>query len=173
MPKSYKSQLFIAIGLLLFCFVSNAQKIQYKTHIDSAGTVIIKGGKTTILKVDTAFIDHVIINQTAKAGIYLISAILTKDSSGIYTTKYKFAPAEDLGSFNINISIQFDKPIIENKNQDYIDADYGIAQCSGGYDSKLRLLNIRGIITSRSCTIRIQSKDILFANIYGVEGKIN
>ena len=163
-------RLILSMIALFFFLGSNAQNKKYNTHIDTAGSVEIKGGTTTILKADT-----VIINQTIRTKVYYWESISEKDTSGLYTTSYLFAPRppNNPGVFLVNIRMRFNKPLLPDHNGMLFSIpDAAVVQGQYGVDPDSSGLTLHGQITGNTLTIVVKSKMPLFATIYGVDGRI-
>lgn len=163
------------IGFLLFSSLTNAQVKKgnniYKTTIDTAGRVEIKGGTTTILKADT-----VIINQKIRTNIYYLGSTVSRDTTGAYMTSYKFCPEDNAGSFPINITIYLDKPFVPLTKNEPIYAD--VAGTGGGMTQLMisktpdyTAFRIRGQVYGDNVVIHVKSKEPLLAAIYGADGR--
>jgi|GEM_PF-3207575 hypothetical protein len=186
-------QKILAITLLLLSnILSYAQKKQFNTRIDTAGKVTINGGQTIILKADTVFIGQLTISQNVADSIYLYKSTTTQDTNGIYSTVYTFGPKKTSPSFNVDITIYFDKPYIPiyslyklppgaileigNPERDEIfkaTGENGDVNISQYYNKDFKSLRARGIVMADKVNILVKSKERLFARISGVAGSIN
>jgi hypothetical protein len=144
---------------------------KYNTKIDKAKKVEIKGGVITITKADSVFIGQIIINQSVKTKIYLTKSIRTQDSSGIYQTSYTFAPYDNPGVYFIDIVLKFDKTFLPFRIRDF--KIIGIFQGSTWANDALNEIYLKGQVQAENCTVIVNSKEPLFATIYGVDGKLN
>lgn len=176
-------KLFSALIFLSPYFASKAQKNTYNTHVDTARKVIVNAGRTTILKADSVFIGQVIINEAIPTQVYFLGSTTTLDTNKIYTTTFKFAPKVNPGTFNVNITIKFDKPfipwytterpppnaIVPGWTDHVIDirGDNGVPQVSNGWSNNYYVLQVRGPVPADDIYISVKSKERLYATITG------
>jgi hypothetical protein len=169
-------RLFFFVPFLLFYHLSDAQKngIKNNVKIDTAGKVNIKGSTVTILKADTVFIGTLIINQSVKTRIYFAGSTREMDTSGLYITKYKFVPVDNPGQFFVKLHFIFNKPFIPNGLIDFIVTDEaGVIPYHYDWNATFTDLNIRATLTGEVFWIRVISKEILSADIEGIDGRLN
>jgi len=176
--------LFIFIG---FSITAKGQQKIYNTKIDSAGKVEIKGGFTKILHVDTVFIGQIVINQSAQTEVFFLGSTTVQDTTGYYTTTFKFVPNLNPGTFNINVFISFDKPfvpwyvtepplpsrtnaLVKGGVETHIFkmyGDKGDVNLPQQYTPDYKAIRIRGIVAADNIYISLKSKGKLFATIEG------
>ena len=178
-----QSGIKLSLILLLLSFVATGQNKQYNTRIDTAGKVTINSGTTIILKADSVFIGQIIIDQAVPTKVYFLGSITTQDSTGIYTTTFKFAPRNNTSTFDVNITINFDKPFIpwyttERLPPNTINplwtsyifdvrGDNGDSQASESWSKTYHFLRVRGLVSADNIYIAVKSKEKLFATITG------
>lgn len=170
--------------LVLIPFSSISQKNTYNTKFDTVGEVKISGGKVTILKADK------VVNENKYDSIFWTNYLYRpKDSFGLYTFVYEFAPRFVLSSFKVNITINFDKPFVpwtvedpppprnviiwSHENRNFVaaawDGDEDIARINS---SDFKSIHVRGVINGDYLIIAIKSKEELHAEIKGVDGNL-
>ena len=159
------------VAILVFSFFG--LKAQEKSKVDN--TDISKAGE--IEKVDSIFTGQIITDKTHHTRIYLTDFKQTFDSSGIYTTTYIFGARISRPTFDVNISMKFQTPLVSDGPIGFEYGPYGVGRYSGS--GALRNNNLylflRGQMTSPNhhFYIKIKSNQKVHPVISGLDGQSN
>lgn len=137
-------------------------KVKNNVHIDEATDIKITGSNVSIGKI--------IINEAVKSKILLARAIQSKDTvgrnKGKYRTIFTFVGQDHMPFYGVNMSLQFDKPVISCKMLLTGMADYSEKLST---DSASYQLSGSQLITD-SFNIFIFSNTPIFTRIKGIDG---
>lgn len=152
--------------ILLLCGVSQFCFSQTTNNIKEVKTLNVYGNGKVI-------IGQIVINQLTKTKILLADITQEKDSSGVYTTTYRFVPELDDSGFKFNISIVFDQPFIEPFYSNFFSTDVGsVTQYTFSKDVKQKYISAKGNTTSSQISFFVKSYKPVKATIHGVDGEI-
>ncbi|HSN09422.1 MAG TPA: hypothetical protein VLS85_10295 [Hanamia sp.] len=126
---------------------------------------------------DSTFTGSIITDKAHHTRIYLTGFKQTLDSSGVYTTTYIFGAKISRPTFDVNISMKFDAPLLQDGPIGFEYGPYGVGRFSGS--GALRNNNLylflRGQMTSSNhhFYIKIKSKQKIHPDINGLDGQSN
>jgi len=143
-------------------------------------------GNTIIYKADNV---TVIINQKTNDSIFFVGAVYVYDTaSKYYTTTYTFIPKSSGISFDVDVSITFNKPfapwhttsepppnmIIPGRKRDVIrvNAVNGEANTSNMWSDDFKYIRVRGSVVGDALHITYKSTELLYGTIQSIYGAI-
>ncbi|MDR3712354.1 MAG: hypothetical protein P4L51_06035 [Puia sp.] len=171
------------ICLLFLCKIAQSQTIT--NNIEEVKKGEFKGN-TIIYKADNV---TVIINEKRNDSIFFIGADTVYDTaSKYYTTMYRFIPAKNGISFDVDVVISFDKPFtpwwetltpppntfILGRKRDVIrvNALNGESKTSDLFAQDYKTIRIRGSVVGDALDINLKSREKLNATIQSIYGAI-
>jgi hypothetical protein len=175
--------IFVISFLWTSSVISQQKKNTYNTTIGKAQSVKISSGSINIVRADTVFIGQLVINRPVVDSIFFLGSTSVKDTFGIYTTTYKFAPKTRQIAFAADIAILFDtsfipwdrdrpKNVIRLKTKTFnVYGDGGDVQTSNMFTPERNALFVRGMVSADNLYVQIKSNRKLFATIYGIVGR--
>ena len=124
---------------------------------------------------DSTFKGRIVTDKENRTRIYLTDFKQSLDSSGIYTTTYLFGAKISRPSYDVNISMKFDSPLVSDGPIGFQYGPVGVGRYSGSgalRDNNLYLF-LRGQMTSGShhFFIKIKSKQKIHPVISGLDGQ--
>jgi hypothetical protein len=167
-PLICKLVLFFMLVVFINSAMGQVNENEYPTDVDDTNNIKDNEVDTSILKPDSLFIGKVIINRDFKSDVHFVRSISTPDSSGIYRTVYKFVSKDHAASFNVQLAIDFDKPILSRGPNGFIYGSSGMGVFSGTYGIKSGNMGvyIKGLATGEDFYIIVNSTDRVYATIY-------
>jgi len=133
--------------------------------------------QNNIPKADSTFTGQIITDKTHHTRIYLTGFKQTLDSSGVYATTYIFGARISRPTFDVNISMKFDAPLLQDGPIGFQYGPNGVGRYSGS--GALRNNNLylflQGQMTSSNhhFYIKIKSKQKVHPVISGLDGQSN
>ncbi len=125
---------------------------------------------------DSTFTGKIITDKTHHTRIYLTGFQQTLDSSGVYTTTYLFGARISRPTFDVNITMKFDKPLIMDGPVGFQYGPNGVGRYSGsGALRNNNFLFLQGQMTSSNhhFYIKVKSKEKPHPVISGLDGQMN
>jgi hypothetical protein len=125
---------------------------------------------------DSTFTGKIVTDKTHHTRIYLTSFQQTLDSSGVYTTTYIFGAKISRPTFDVNMSMKFDAPLIQDGPIGFQYGPNGVGRYSGSGALRNNNLYIflQGQMTSSNhhFYIKIKSKEKPHPVITGLDGQL-
>lgn len=126
---------------------------------------------------DSTFTGKIVTDKTHHTRIYLTNFQQTLDTSGVYTTTYIFGAKISRPTFDINISMKFDTPLLQDGPIGFQYGPNGVGRYSGSGALRNNNLYIflQGQMTSSNhhFYIKIKSKEKVHPVITGLDGELN
>jgi hypothetical protein len=124
--------------------------------------------------VDSVFTGKILIDKENRTKIYLTNFQQTLDSTGVYTTTYTFGTKNRRPTFDVNVRMNFDAPLIHDGPIGFQYGPVGVGRYSGsGALRNNSYLFMQGQWTSAShhFFIKIKSKQKVKPVITGLDGQ--
>lgn len=135
------------------------------------------GNDVTVEKSDSVFSGKIIIDKANRSKIFLTDFRQTLDSTGVYITTYTFGAKTSRPSFDLNIRMKFDAPLIANGPIGFLYGPVGVGRYSGSgaLQNNNYYLFLRGQMTSTGhhFYIKVKSKEKIHPVIAGLDGQSN
>lgn len=125
---------------------------------------------------DSTFYGQIIIDRTDHTKIYLTGFSQIIDSSGIYSTTFTFGFRSSRPTFDVNIAMKFDNPLISNGPIGFQYGPVGVGRFSGsgGFRNNNNYLFLQGQMTASGhhFFIKVKSKEKPHPIITGLDGEM-
>ncbi len=126
---------------------------------------------------DSTFSGQIITDKTHHTKIYLTDYKQTVDSSGVYTTTFTFGYRSSRPTFDVNIGMNFDNPLLPDGpiGFEYNPVGVGRYNGSGGLRNNNKYLFLQGQMTSSGhhFFIKVKSKEKIHPVIRGLDGQLS
>ncbi len=157
-----------ALFILVFLFTFLGTKAQEK---------MANGNEVSVGKTDSVFAGKIIIDKANRSKLYLTGFQQMLDSTGVYITTYTFGAKTYRPTFDVNIRMKFDAPLIADGPIGFLYGPVGVGRYSGsgGLQNNNYYLFLRGQMTSTGhhFYIKIKSKEKVQPVIAGLDGQSN
>lgn len=135
------------------------------------------GNDVLVEKTDSVFSGKIIIDKANRSKIFLTGFQQTLDSTGVYITTYTFGAKTSRPTFDVNIKMKFESPLIANGPIGFLYGPLGVGRYSGsgGLQNNNYFLFLRGQMTATGhhFYIKIKSKEKVQPVIAGLDGQSN
>lgn len=156
--------LFILVFLLSFLGTKAQEKVT-------------NGNDISVGKTDSVFAGKIVIDKANRSRLFLTGFHQTLDSTGIYTTTYTFGAKTYRPTFDVNIRMKFDAPLIPDGPIGFQYGPVGVGRYSGSgaLQNNNSFLFLQGQMTStgRHFFVKIKSKQKVNPVIAGLDGQSN
>ncbi len=137
---------------------------------------VSKGQQQTHIP-DSTFNGQIITDKSHHTKIYLTGFEQTLDSTGVYTTTYNFGYRYSRPTFDVNISMKFDNPLLPDGPIGFQYGPVGVGRYngSGGLRNNNKYLFLQGQMTASGhhFYIKVKSKEKIHPVINGLDGQLN
>lgn len=145
--------------------------------INLNGQIVNKINKVKELKIygnSKVEIGTIIVNPTLATKIFLLKSIQTLDSSGVYTTIFILGNNEKLPLFGLDVSLQFNAPIISCEHNSGVSMSIyeSMSQDKKGYYLKVSQINRQPWAEPEILRFTIKSFTKIKTTINGIDGKL-
>ena len=128
-------------------------------------------------KTDSVFEGKIIIDKANRSKLFLTGFQQTLDSTGVYITTYTFGAKTYRPTFDVNLRMKFDTPLIADGPVGFQYSPSGVGRYSGsgGLQNNNFYLYLRGQMTAAShhFIIKVKSKEKIHPVIAGLDGQSN
>lgn len=125
---------------------------------------------------DSPFSEQIITDKTNHTKIFLTNFQQTLDSSGVYTTTYNFGYRSSRPTFDVNITMKFDNPLLPDGPIGFQYGPLGVGRYngSGGLRNNNKYLFLQGQMTASGhhFYIKVKSKEKPHPVITGLDGQM-
>ncbi len=126
---------------------------------------------------DSTFTGKIITDKSHHTKIYLTNFKQTVDSSGVYTTTFTFGFRFSRPTFDVNISMNFDNPLLPDGpiGFEYNPVGVGRYNGSGGLRNNNKYLFLQGqwMVSGHHFFIKVKSKEKIHPVIRGLDGQLS
>ena len=126
---------------------------------------------------DSTFTGKIITDKSHHTKIYLTNFQQTVDSSGVYTTTFTFGFRFSRPTFDVNISMNFDNPLLPDGpiGFEYNPVGVGRYNGSGGLRNNNKYLFLQGqwMVSGHHFFIKVKSKEKIHPVIRGLDGQLS
>ena len=126
---------------------------------------------------DSTFSGQIVIDKTNHTKIYLTGFAQTIEDSGVYTTTFTFGFRSSRPTFDVNIAMKFDNPIISDGPIGFQYGPVGVGRYagSGGFRNNNTYLFLQGQMTTSGhhFFIKVKSKERPHPVITGLDGQMS
>lgn len=133
--------------------------------------------ESKVAKPDSVFSGQIVTDKTHHTKIYLTDFKQTVDDSGIYTTTYIFGARIPRTTFDININMKFQEPLVADGPIGFQYGPYGAGRYSGAgaLRNNNSYLFMQGQMTSGNhhFYITVKSKEKPHPVIAGLDGQMS
>ena len=125
---------------------------------------------------DSTFTGQIVVDKTHHTKIYLTGFQQTLDSSGVYTTTFNFGYRSSRPTFDVNITMKFDNPLLPDGLIGFQYGPLGVGRYngSGGLRNNNKYLFLQGQMTASGhhFYIKVKSKEKPHSVITGLDGQM-
>jgi hypothetical protein len=126
---------------------------------------------------DSTFSGQIITDKTHHTKIYLTNFQQTVDDNGVYTTTFTFGFRFSRPTFDVNITMNFDNPLIQDGPIGFQYGPAGVGRFNGGgalrNNNKFLFLQGQWTSSSHHFFIKVKSKEKIHPVIKGLDGQLN
>ena len=126
---------------------------------------------------DSTFTGQIVVDKTHHTKIYLTGFEQTLDSTGVYTTTFNFGYRSSRPTFDVNITMKFDNPLLPDGPIGFQYGPLGVGRYngSGGLRNNNKYLFLQGQMTTSGhhFYIKVKSKEKIHPVISGLDGQMS
>lgn len=126
---------------------------------------------------DSTFTGQIVVDKTHHTKIYLTGFDQTLDTTGVYTTTFNFGYRSSRPTFDVNISMKFDNPLLPDGPIGFQYGPVGVGRYNGagGLRNNNKYLFLQGQMTASGhhFYIKVKSKEKIHPVISGLDGQMS
>ncbi len=126
---------------------------------------------------DSTFSGQIITDKSHHTKIYLTNFQQTVDDAGLYTTTFTFGYRSGRPTFDVNLSMNFENPLLPDGpiGFQYNPVGVGRFNGSGGVRNNNKYLFLQGqwTVSGHHFFIKVKSKEKIYPVIRGLDGQLS